>query len=702
MSEDSVNRLEEKHLPEPTLKDLYSPSDSFDGLNPEELFSRFKDWYEDDSEHLRKWREEAKEDYAFRALDQWSEKDRESLENQKRPVITFDRINPIIRSVSGQEVNNRLEARYIPRQLGAAGVNEFLTDVAKWFRDRAAAASAETDAFEDMLTCGIGCTETRLDYDENPDGDPRIQRIDPLEMLWDNAVQETNNLDARRVWRVKDVPLSEAEFLFPGYSRAELDASWARDDTLNTTADKAGPPYYAKDGQRFPEDAADYERDTKVTLVEIQWWTRESFYRVIDPPTGQQTEVSEATFKELNDRLGKFGLTIDGVKQHRKVYRRAFIGGEVLEVGRTPCPEHFSYGFITGFRERNTRTWYGLVKAMKDPQRFANKWLSQILHILNSQASGGLMVEEGAILDEREFEEKWTKPNSLIKFKRGTFTGGANPGAVPKPPPVMPAGYFQLWELAAGASREATGVNLEQLGMREAVQPGVLEYQRRQSGIQLLAGIFDNLRRYRYTQADQMLYIIQHYLSDGRLVRIGGEQSQQYLPLVHDATVGEYDVIIDEAPTAPNQKEAVWQMFSQMLPVVGQLMTPEMWAVMLEYSPLPTAVSQGLREAMAPAPPSPEEEAAKQLEFAAQQAMVAGMEAERMKDYAQAENFRAQAMKNFAEARAKRSTAAQATATAVNQRAQAVRNVAEAGKARRETLQPQLFRAQPRPQSRPS
>ena len=64
--------------------------------------------------------------------------------------------------------------------------NEILTAGAEWFRDEANAEDEETQAFEDMLTVGLGWTETLLDYMADPEGAPRVVRLDPLEMCWDS------------------------------------------------------------------------------------------------------------------------------------------------------------------------------------------------------------------------------------------------------------------------------------------------------------------------------------------------------------------------------------------------------------------------------------------------------------------------------------------------------------------------------------
>ena len=37
----------------------------------------------------------------------------------------------------------------------------------------------------------MGWTETRLDYEDNPEGDPKVDRTDPLEMTWDSGARMT-------------------------------------------------------------------------------------------------------------------------------------------------------------------------------------------------------------------------------------------------------------------------------------------------------------------------------------------------------------------------------------------------------------------------------------------------------------------------------------------------------------------------------
>jgi len=221
---------------------------------------------------------------------------------------------------------------------------------------------------------------------------------------------------------------------------------------------------------------------------------------------------------------------------------------------------------------------------MKDPQRWANKFFSQILHILNSNAKGGLLVETGAAVNRRKLEKDWSKADSIIDL---------NPGGLgkvqPKPPVVVPPDIGNMMEFAISSIRDASGVSLELLGMADRQQAGYLEAQRTKAGLTILAGLFDALRLYRKKQGRVLIYFIQEYLSDGRLIKVVGKQGEQFVPLIKNPEAVKYDVIVDSAPTSRDMKEKTWAALMEMLPLIqGQgLPIP---ADIIEYSPLPSGL----------------------------------------------------------------------------------------------------------------
>ncbi len=577
---------------------------------------KIKDWHSADKKHAADWRKEAREDYDFVAGKQFTDAEEADLKLQLRPVVVFNDTQVLVDAVLGAEMGNRKEVRYIPREEGDTKKDELLTSAAEWFRDRTAADMEESEAFRDGVICGMGWTETRMVYDENPDGDPEISQRDPFEMLWDYRTRKRNLADAERIWHIKKTPLATARAMVPEINGLpttydDLHANWA------DFADQDGDSPHIK--KAVPDRMAgksENEELTEVTLVEVQWIERETFYRYESPDDGSVQSLPEAEYEEANRILSaKGGQGLNGVKQSKKVRYQAVLGNRVLSYGPTPCPDEFNYQCITGKLDRNKGTYYGIVRAMKDPQRWKNKFFSQMMHIINSGAKGGILAERTAFENTEEAERTYARPDAITWMQSGALSNPNGPKFAPKPVTTVPPAIQYMIDFTTNAIRGVSGVNQELLGNREADQPGVLEYQRKQAALTVLQWIFDSLKGYRQRQGELMLYYLQNDLSDGRLVKIVGDEGAQYVKLVKpESTDKEYDVIVDDMPTSPNNKEAVWSMVMNMPKVFQGMMTPEVAMAMMEYSPFPTGVQEKIKKAGQQASQSPQAQMAQRMQ----------------------------------------------------------------------------------------
>jgi hypothetical protein len=604
-------------------------------LDREALFRKLRGWYRVDRDASSKWRQDAREDYDFVAGRQWSPEDEALLREQKRPPVTFNRLLPVIKAVAGSEVNARQDIQFLPREVGDAAVNELLTEASRYLANEAEAEDEESDAFVDCAIVGMGWIEMRLDYEVDPNGAYVEDRVDPLEMIADSAARKRNLQDARRLFRAKTMDLSEAEGLFPDADPSDLDAAWAEDREGDEQHRQIQPGEH-----RMDRPAGDQSGSKRVTIVEAQWWERRRVAVVFDPTTGQPTEMEPAKAAVLARRAEMIGMPVQIFHQVKRVYRRAFLGAVLLEEGPAPAGDRFSYACLTGDRDHNKGTWFGIVRAMKDPQRYANKWLSQTLDMLNRQTKGGYLLEAGAVKNQAEFERSMAKPGGSTFVQDGALTSGR---IKEKGLPQIPAGHYALMEFALQSIRDTSGVNLELLGQRQTEQAGVLEYQRKQAAMTILATLFDALRRARKHIGRVRLFFIQSYLSDGRLIRIVGDQGAKVVPLVRDQTIGDFDVVIDDAPASPNQKEVVWATFTSVLPIIKDMITPQVLLEILPYSPFPASFVAKMRDLLAQAGDSPEQQQQKQIAMQTALAKIEDLAAGADLKKAKAEQARGQA-----------------------------------------------------------
>jgi hypothetical protein len=175
----------------------------------------------------------------------------------------------------------------------------------------------------------------------------------------------------------------------------------------------------------------------------------------------------------------------------------------------------------------------------------------------------------------------------------------------PKPSGEYPQGMDRLMQFSMDALPGVSGINAELLGLSQGDQPGIVEAQRKQGALAIIAWYFDALRRYYQEAGRTMLWMIRDFMADGRLIRIVGEEGAQYIPLLRDPLTAVFDIIVDEAPTSVNMQERVWAALKEMIPLAIQagVQIPKK---VIEYAPLPDDLKQKWLAAIQPQQPSPE------------------------------------------------------------------------------------------------
>lgn len=607
-------------------------------------FARLKGWVKDSLDKHSDWYKEAKECFGFvagrsiKGDGQWPGESWQQMLDTGRQPIEFNRVGPIVDAICGMEVNNRQEVKYLPRTQGDTTVNERLTSLGDWARDETQAEDEESEMFRNAVICGRGFTETRLDFDEEPTGKIVVEHIDPLECGVDPASRRANFINKRYIWRYRDLDTDEAAAMFKGVDgkpliSSALDANWANEIDLTDGGEG--------NKRDYPDETRASLKDGKppktVRIVQIQWWERESMMLVAAPDSPEPQTITVAEWDEMADAAEGLGYTAQPIELRR--YRQAFLGrSTILEQADI---EGFTINATTGRLDRNKGYHYGVVRPMRDPSMLANKTLSQVLHILNTNAKGGLIIEKGVFANPRDAEKDWSDPSKTIVVN----AGGAEKIKDRTAPP-LPQALVSLQEFSISSIRDVTGVSVEMLGLADRDQAASLEYQRRQSAMTILASLFDSLRRYRKSQGRTMLDQLRK-MPPGALVRVlvdekqvmaeyearkvewdqiaqqakqagqqpppepqkpGDEFLKQPRGEMYDPAAfgldkdARFDVIVDEAPSSPNQKEGAWaalQPFMASLP-------PTAVPIALKYSPLPESAAKELGDAIAEAAKGPE------------------------------------------------------------------------------------------------
>lgn len=594
------------------------------------------------------WRKEAEEDFEFVTggdgydSGQWSREDAERLKEENRPIITMNRLEPLVEGIVGAEVNNRQQVSYEAREAADKAVAQCGMEVAMWARDFDV-QDEETDQFRNALICGMGWTVHAMNYQEDLDGRYTVISADPLGHVWDVDARRPNLSDARWIGYVETMGKEKFHALFPDEKGAgdvfgQKDFRGRDDDPAKYNTDYDDPNI---------QDVEGYAEPDKIRVLEYQCSKMEPAYRVLDPSVGKLSPAMEPReFSQMKQAveaqgavMARFGTPVDMPEdldqpapmvfrfllQQRKVFYRAFITGNRLlgEVERSPWRNGFTRQCVTGRRDRRRNTWYGMVRAMKDPQRFTNKFMSAAIHHYNSNPKGGVFYEQDAVENAEDLRSQLAHPSPAIELA---------PGGLGKIQPIQPAqpsaALDRLIQIVSDMPPLVTGVSLEWLGVAGRDQPVGLEQTRKLATLSIVSPIFSSYKQYRKRSGRLLFDFIRDYFPISTIERVVSEEMQPMAKQLKQADTLKYDIHVDDAPLSPSIKATVFSVLKDMLQFLPPELAPVYLPIFLKNSPLPATLTTAVEAAMQPKPPDPMQQTEKLLELRKMAAEGAAKEAD--------------------------------------------------------------------------
>jgi hypothetical protein len=230
--------------------------------------------------------------------------------------------------------------------------------------------------------------------------------------------------------------------------------------------------------------------------------------------------------------------------------------------------KHFTIvPYFAYFRRGKTR---GMVDNAIGPQEALNKAVSQFVHIINTSANSGWIVEENSLtnMEVTDLESLGAKTGLVLEHKQGsTAPSKIQPNAVP-------TGVDRLIDRATNALKDAT-VPEAMRGINSPEVSGIAIQSKQFASQQQLATPLDNLSHTRHLLAVRMLDLMQQFYTAARVFRItetnpmtGKPETKelainQHDPVTgayhNDMTEGEYDVVITEQPMAATFEDTQFQ-----------------------------------------------------------------------------------------------------------------------------------------------
>lgn len=539
-------------------------------MTEEELIGKIGGWRSEAEEAHERWRKNAEENLGFYlgGDNQWDPEALKMLDDEGRPHLSINKIKGRVRLILGYLDQNALDWKIRPIGPGADNkIANVIGSVLHHIKTRNFGDMIDAMVMSDAVITGRGWWCARLSYDENVFGEVELSRYPPQYVMIDPFTTMPDLRDCSYVLVSHFLTQREIENMFPDYGK-KIDFG-----LIETSSE------FAAD---FRKSRTGSPADHRYNLREV--WYRDNRYEVVavNIMTGEIHPVPADDERSMNDALANENL---------KVLRRQVSGINFAYTIGHDVPWHQASPYSNklypltpcmpmALNTEEALETPSIVDDMKDPQREKNKRRSQALHIINTSAHSGWIMEDGAVDDKRVLERFGSKPGIVIVKNPGKKLEQIKPQPIPQ-------AIMAMEEQSDRDFGDVTLLHDSMVGMPVERESGRALRERKMQGLMSLSDIDRGYRFGKTQQGRVVLDMVQrHYKGPrtfwpsapttgekefGEFSINGVNPDDPSSGTINDITVGKYDVMVDVSPSSPTHRlmnlSAYLEMLQYKLPV---------------------------------------------------------------------------------------------------------------------------------------
>ena len=503
----------------------------------------------------------AKKCDAFYQGEQWDASDVALLDSEGRPALTINTVLPTVNTVLGEQSNRRADIKFKPRRGGSEEVAHTLTKLYMQIANNNKLDWIEQQVFADgLIMDGRGYFDVRMDFTDHVEGEVRIKALDPLDVVVDPDAKDYDPKTWNEFFYTRWMTLDDIEEMYGQEQADRLRFIAENGNTFGMDSVEYSETRYGdlEDADAYAGSTVagegEYRTVKALRVIERQHRKITRVDCFVDPNTGDQRDVPEAWSDRKTKKFAKeYGLNVIS-KTKKKVRWTVTCDKVVLHDDFSPYADFTIVPFFAYFRRGRP---FGMVRNLLSPQEQLNKIASQELHIVNTTANSGWVVESGSLtnMQAEDLEEHGAETGLVLEYNRGS-----SPPAKIQPNQI-PTGLDRISQKAAANIKAISGINDSMLGTDGAEVSGIAIQAKQNRGVIMIQVPLDNLQKTRQYLAEKILNLIQVFYSEERVIRITNDDDpmetrdemviNQMTPsgeIINDLTVGEYDVIIGTMP----------------------------------------------------------------------------------------------------------------------------------------------------------
>lgn len=503
---------------------------------------------------------------------QWSKADHEIMRASGRPTYEFNEVMPSCNSAIGYQIHNRMDIAFKPRGGESdQATAEAMSKIAMQIADNNMLHWQETQVFSDGIIQQRGYFDIRMDFSQSMQGAIKIRTADPLDIIPDPDAKTYDPDGWSDVIETAWMTLDEVEDQFGKDARAKVENYRSDDKDFGDDMESEGRNKFGDQNSGQSYDA--YFMDgqyRRVRVISRQRWVYVLSKVGIWPDTGD-VRIVESTPPEQLAEYEAAGVQITK-RMQRRIRWTVSTMDCMLHSDWSPYDHFTIVPYFAYFRRGKTR---GMIDNAIGPQDALNKSVSQFVHIVNTTANSGWVVQENSLtnMETEDLETVGAKTGLVIEHKENS------PAPTKIQPNQVPTGIDRMIDRATSALKDAT-VPDAMRGINSQEVSGIAIQSKQFASQQQLAMPLDNLAHTRHLLAVRLMKLTQRFYTAPRVFRItesdpmtGKDQTtdlevNRFNPATgkydFDLTAGEYDVVVTEQPMAATFEDSQFQQAMEL------------------------------------------------------------------------------------------------------------------------------------------
>lgn len=345
-------------------------------------------------------RQQMLDDLEFARLSQqWPQEIEQQRKEEKRPVLTINRLPAFIRQVVNDVRQNRPQIKVKP--VDGGGDRKTADVFAGLIRNIEVSSNSDVaydTALDFAVSCGIGYFRVDMEYKPGYSFDKKlaIKRIQNVFSVYgDPLSKEATSADWNKAFLVDSMSRKEFELEFKGAEAVDWEGDYVA----------LGEPWYEEE-----------------SVLVCEAWIRERIEReIVKLSTGEVMGLEE--YANIQDLIPMAQVVGSRKMQDYKITQRLMTGAEILDetswVGKyiPIVPVYGEEINIEGKKRYNS-----LIHTAKDPQRMFNYWRTTATELVALAPKVPWIGEEGSFDVEGELT-KWKNSNvksyPFLQYKKG-------------------------------------------------------------------------------------------------------------------------------------------------------------------------------------------------------------------------------------------------------------------------------------------